>query len=195
MTEKEKMLSRRLYDANFDETLRSERLRAKELCHRYNQLPPSAEEEQRTLLRQLLGGMGEDVCILSPFWCDYGYNIRVGRGFFANHGLVILDPAAVSFGDRVFIGPHCGFYTAGHPIDARRRDQGLEYAWPITVGDHVWFGGGVQVMPGVRIGSNVVIGGGSVVTRDIPDNCVAAGNPCRVLRPITEEDEQTCWDR
>lgn len=195
MTEKERMLSQRLYDANADPLLRQERLRAKELCRRFNQLPPTAEEEQQTLLRQLLGSVGENCCILPDFWCDYGYNIQVGRDFFANHGLVILDGAPVRFGDHVFIGPSCGFYAAGHPLDAARRDRGLEYAWPITVGDHVWFGGGVQVLPGVSIGSDTVIGAGSVVTRDIPDHCVAVGNPCRVLRPITEADEATCWDR
>ena len=101
----------------------------------------------------------------------------------------------MTFGDHVFVAPNCGFYTAGHPIDAVRRELGLEYAYPITVGDHVWIGGGVQVMPGVTIGSNVVIGGGSVVVRDIPSDSVAVGNPCRVIRPITEADKQTCWDR
>ena len=120
--------------------------------------------------------------------CDFGYNIEVGENFYANHGCVILDCAKVTFGDNVFIAPNCGFYTAGHPIDSKRRNAGLEYAHPITVGNNVWFGGGVQVMPGVTIGNNVVIGSGSVVTKDIPDNVVAAGNPCKVLRAITEED-------
>lgn len=112
----------------------------------------------------------------------------MGKNFYANHNLVILDGAKVIFGNDVFIAPDCGFYTAGHPIDAERRNQGLEYAYPITVGDNVWFGGGVRVLPGVTIGSNVVIGAGSVVTHDIPDNVIAVGNPCRVLREITEED-------
>ena len=132
---------------------------------------------------------------MAPFWCDYGYRISVGNGFFANHNMVILDAGGVTFGDDVFIGPNCGFYTSGHPVDYERRDQGLEYAYPITVGDHVWIGGGVQVMPGVTIGSNVVIGSGSVVTRDIPDDVVAAGNPCRVIRPISERDHTTNFDR
>ena len=117
------------------------------------------------------------------------------ENFYANHNLVILDGAKVTFGDNVFIGPDCGFHTAGHPIDFERRNRGLEYAYSITVGDNVWIGAGVQVMPGVTIGSNVVIGGGSVVVKDIPGNCVAVGNPCKVIRAITEEDKQTCWDR
>ena len=141
-------------------------------------------------MRKILGNTGASFCILAPFWCDYGYNIEIGENFFANHNCIILDCAKVTFGDNVFIAPNCGFYTAGHPIDAERRNQGLEYARPIKVGDDVWFGGGVQVMPGVTIGSNTVIGSGSVVTKDIPSGVVAAGNPCRVIRPITEEDKK-----
>ena len=123
------------------------------------------------------------------------YNIELGENFYANYNLVILDGAKVTFGDNVFVAPNCGFYTAGHPLDYERRNAGLEYAYPITVGDNVWIGGGVQVMPGVTIGSNVVIGGGSVVTKDIPDNCVAVGNPCKVIRPITEADKTRSYDR
>ena len=108
---------------------------------------------------------------------------------------VLHNGAKVKFGDNVFIAPNCGFHTAGHPIDAERRNQGLEYAYPITVGDNVWIGAGVQVMPGVTIGSNVVIGGGSVVVKDIPSNVVAVGNPCRVVRPISDEDKLKSWDR
>ncbi|MBR5047891.1 MAG: sugar O-acetyltransferase, partial [Eubacterium sp.] len=109
--------------------------------------------------------------------------------------LVILDAGGVTFGNDVFIAPSCGFHTSGHPIDYERRNQGLEYAYPIVVGNNVWIGAGVQVMPGVTIGSNVVIGGGSIVTKNIPDNSVAVGNPCRVIRPITDDDKKTCWDR
>lgn len=195
MTEKEKMCAQMLYDANYDQALLEERDKAKDLCHQYNQLRPSDRSGQREVLKKLLGKTGENFILTAPFWCDYGYNIELGENFYANHNLVILDGAKVTFGDNVFIGPDCGFHTAGHPIDFERRNRGLEYAYSITVGDNVWIGAGVQVMPGVTIGSNVVIGGGSVVVKDIPSNCVAVGNPCKVIRAITEEDKKTCWDR
>lgn len=195
MTEKEKMLNLKMYDANYDKELLSERVAAKELCYEYNHLRPSDEEGQREVIRRLLGKTEGSFCIVAPFWCDYGYNIEIGENFFANHNMVILDGAKVKFGDNVFVAPDCGFYTAGHPIDYERRNKGLEYAYPITVGDNVWIGAGVQVMPGVTIGSNVVIGGGSVVVKDIPSNSVAVGNPCKVIRAITEEDKKKCFDR
>lgn len=195
MTEKEKMQSGLLYDANYDPELCQERVDCKERCYDYNALRPSQTEEQTALIRQILGKTKGPFTILAPFWCDYGYNIEIGENFFANHGCVILDCAKVTFGDNVFVAPNCGFYTAGHPVDAERRNAGLEYAWPITVGDNVWFGGGVQVLPGVTIGSDVVIASGSVVNRDIPDHVVAGGNPCRVIRPITEADRHTDFDR
>ena len=195
MTEKEKMLKQLTYDANYDEELLRERAAAKELCYDYNQLRPSDTVGQRQLMQKILGKTKKEFTIVAPFYCDYGYNIEVGENFFANHNLIILDAGRVKFGDNVFIAPDCGFHTAGHPIDFARRNAGLEYAYGITVGDNVWFGAGVQVMPGVTIGSNVVIGGGSVVVRDIPDNSVAVGNPCKVIRTITDKDKETCWDR
>lgn len=189
MTEKDKMGRQMLYDANYDKELINDRIVAKELCFEYNSTRPSDGEKQKELLTRLLGKTQENFCITAPFWCDYGYNIEIGENFYANHNLVILDGAKVTFGNNVFIAPNCGFHTAGHPIDAERRNKGLEYAYPISVGNDVWIGAGVQVMPGVTIGSNVVIGGGSVVVKDIPDNSVAVGNPCKVIRPITEEDK------
>lgn len=184
MTEKEKMLRQELYDANYDESLIADRTRCKVLCQKYNNLPIDDFEARDKLIKEILGKTGKSLLIEPDFWCDYGWNIEVGENFYANHGLVILDGGGVTFGDNVFIAPSCGFHTAGHPIDYERRNKGLEYAYPIKVGDNVWIGAGVQVMPGVTIGSDVVIGGGSVVTKDIPDHSVAVGNPCRVIRKI-----------
>lgn len=195
MTEKEKMLNQKLYNANYDEDLLKERNCAKDLCFEFNQILPSNLSLQQTVLKKLLGKTKEDFTIIAPFFCDYGYNIEIGENFFANHNTIILDGAKVKFGDNVFIAPNCGFYTAGHPIDFERRNEGLEYAYPITIGDNVWIGAGVQVMPGVTIGSDVVIGAGSVVVKDIPSHCVAVGNPCKVVRSITDEDRKKCWDR
>jgi acetyltransferase-like isoleucine patch superfamily enzyme len=187
-TEREKMLAGLLYDANYNPELLEERNVAKDLCFEFNHTKPSDTATQTALIQKLIGKVGDNVTILAPFWCDYGSNIEIGDNFFANHNCVILDGAMVTFGDNVFIAPDGGFYTAGHPLDAERRNQGLEYAKPITVGDNVWIGGGVKVMPGVTIGDNAVIGGGSVVTKDIPANVIAVGNPCRILREITPED-------
>ena len=184
MTEKEKMLRGLLYDANYDAEMLAERNKAKELCYQFNMTRPSDVAQQAAIMKRLLGKTNGAFSILPPFWCDYGFNIEIGENFFANHNCVILDGGKVSFGDNVFIGPNCGFYTAGHPIDVQRRNMGLEYARPIAVGSNVWIGAGVHVMPGVTIGSNVVIGGGSVVVCHIPDNVVAVGNPCRVVKTI-----------
>ena len=183
MTEREKMLTGELYNAE-DPELVSLRQTCKELCHTCNQLSPGRTEERNALLRRLLGRTGEQFHIEPVFWCDYGCNITVGEQFYANHGCVILDCAPVVFGDHVFIAPNCGFYTAGHPLDAETRNTGLEYARPITVGSDVWIGGNVTVLPGVTIGRNVVIGAGSVVTRDIPDHVGAVGNPCRPVKEL-----------
>lgn len=184
MTEKEKMLKGMMYDANYDSELIAERLECKELCRDYNDLRPKDIEARTAMINRILGKVGSGVLIEQPFFCDYGYNISVGRNFFANFNLVILDEAQVTFGDNVFVAPNCGFYTAGHPIDADERNLGLEYARPITVGNDVWIGANVCVLPGVTIGDNCVIGAGSVVVRDIPSGSVAVGNPCRVIKSI-----------
>ncbi len=195
MTEKEKMERQMLYDANYDRELENERLECKSLCQEYNSIPIKDLEKRRKFIKKIIGKTGESVNIEPYFWCDYGSRIEVGENFYANHGLVILDAGKAVFGDNVFIGPNCGFHTSGHPIDYERRNQGLEYAYPISVGNNVWFGAGVQVMPGVTIGNNTVIGSGSVVTKDIPDDSVAVGNPCRVMRRITEEDKEKYYHR
>ena len=180
----------RLYDANYDAELLREREECADKTYELNRLRPSQTAEREALIRSLFGKVKGNFTIVSPFYCDYGYNIEIGENFFANMNCVILDGAKVSFGDNVFIAPNCGFYTAGHPLDAERRNQGLEYAYPITVGDNVWIGANVSVLPGVSIGDNSVIGAGSVVTRSIPANVLAAGNPCRVIREITDEDKK-----
>ena len=182
-TEKEKMLAGEIYDANNDPALIAERMACKKLCRKYNNLEPDSAERQ-SLMRNILGAAGNQFLIEQPFFCDYGYNISIGENFYSNVNLVILDEAPVRFGDNVFIAPNCGFYTAGHPIDATERNQGLEHAKPITVGNDVWIGAQVCVLPGVTIGDNCVIGAGSVVTRDIPANSIAVGNPCRVIKKI-----------
>ena len=178
-----------LYDANYDNELIAERTAAKELCFELNNLRPSMVAERDEIVRRLLGRVGKNCCIESPFHCDYGYNIVAGDNFYMNVGCVILDGARVTFGDNVFVAPHCGFYTAGHPLDHERRNAGLEYALPITIGNNVWIGAQVCVLPGVTIGDNSVIGAGSVVTKDIPAGVLAAGNPCRVIREISEADK------
>ncbi len=191
MTEKEKMLAGMIYDANYDPQLMAERLDCKELCRDYNELRPKNMQARTELLHRLLGEVKGNLLIEQPFVCDYGYNISVGKNFYSNHNLVILDCAKVSFGDNVFIAPNCGFYTAGHPLEASERNKGLEYAQPITVGDNVWFGANVSVLPGVTIGDNCVIGAGSVVNKDIPANSLAVGNPCKVIRTIDNGTDLT----
>lgn len=184
MTEKEKMQAGLLYDANNDATLIAERNACQDLCHQYNQLSPLYTAERDALLRRLLGRAGKGITFVSPFVCDYGHNIAAGDNVFLNAGCVVLDEANVTFGSNVFVGPQCGFYTAIHPIDAARRNKGLESARPICVADDVWIGGHVTVLPSVTIGTGSVVGAGSVVTKDVPPHVVAAGNPCRVLRQI-----------
>lgn len=176
-----------LYDANFNAELLRLRHEAAKLLFRYNHLNPEQKEERHAILKKLLGKSGNECTILPNFHCDYGFNIEIGEYFFANVNLVILDGAKVSIGDHVFIAPNVGIYTAGHPLDAKQRRQGLEYALPVTIGNDVWIGGGSNILPGVTIGNNVVIGAGSVVTHDIPDNSLAFGNPCRVIRSFNPE--------
>ena len=162
-------------------------MNCKEILYDYDNLRPKELEKRKEIIRKLFRKTGEEFHIESPFFCDYGFNITIGENFYANHNLVILDGAEVIFGDNVFIGPNVGIYTAGHPIDVELRNNGIEYAKTIKIGNNVWIGGNVCIMPGVTIGDNVTIGGGAVVTKDIPSNVTAFGNPCKVYK-INEEN-------
>lgn len=186
MTEKEKMLSGENYNAA-DAQLVSERIKCKELLYDYNHLRPSEQAVRAKLIREILCAAGDGVWVESPFLCDYGSQIRVGKKFYANHNCVMLDCAEITFGDNVFVGPNCCFATAEHPLDVATRNAGLESARPIRVGNNVWIGAGVVVLAGVTIGDDCVIGAGSVVTRDIPAGTIAVGNPCRPRRSVSDK--------
>ena len=190
MTEKEKAQAGYLYNANYDKEILDEINKCNDLCYEFNQLKPSEREAQAKLLARILGKVGKNICVNAPFWCDYGSNTTVGDYFFANHNCQILDGGKVTFGDHVFIAPNCLFTTAEHALDVEQRNEGLEVALPITIGNNVWIGAGVIVLGGVTIGDNTVIGAGSVVTQDIPSNVIAVGVPCRVQREITDEDKK-----
>lgn len=166
-----------------------ERQHAKEELYKYNNLSPSKLKERNQLLKRLFGATGSRFFIEPPFRCDYGYNIEIGENFYANYNCTILDGAKVTIGNHVMFGPNVNLFTAGHPIHFEPRNEGWEYAFPIVIGDHVWIGGNTVVNPGITIGHNTVIGSGSVVTKDIPSNVIAAGNPCRVLRQLTDDDK------
>ncbi|WP_231729731.1 sugar O-acetyltransferase [Pedobacter sp. Leaf176] len=188
LTQKEKMLAGKAYQAGCEE-LSKERLKAREIVYEFNNLAPKFMKQRKALLKRLFGKTERMFYVEPPFRCDYGYNIEIGDNFYANFNLVILDCAKVTIGNSVFIAPNVAIYTAGHPIHSHLRDQEYEWAQEVTIGNSVWIGGNVVINPGVKIGSNVVIGSGSVVTRPIPDNVFAAGNPCRVIRQLTDADK------
>ncbi|MCY9590310.1 sugar O-acetyltransferase [Paenibacillus chitinolyticus] len=193
LTEKQKMLAGKPYKA-FGEELLLERQHAKEVLFDYNALRPGEVEKRNALLRPLLGRTGKVFFIEPPFRCDYGYNISLGENFYANYNLTVLDCNRVTIGNNVLIGPNVSVFTAGHAIHPELRVNEVEYALPISIGNNVWIGGGAILNPGVSIGDNTIIGSGSVVTKDIPADVIAAGNPCRVLRPITEDDRNQFRD-
>lgn len=189
MTDKEKMLSGKLYLAS-DEELRQDRLRARKLTWLFNQTMEEQMDYRRQLLTELFGYAGKNIHVNPTFRCDYGYNIKVGDNFYANYDCIILDICKVEIGNNVLLGPRVSLFTASHPIDSQVRATGLECGRPIVIGDDVWIGGSTIVNPGVTIGDRTIIGAGSIVTHDLPDDVIAAGNPCRVLRPLTEEDRR-----
>ncbi len=188
-SEKNKMVDGIPYRAS-DEVIQKERQIARELLFLINTTPPSEKTKLRELFLKLISGIKDRFLIEPPFQCDFGYNIKTGDNFYANYNLVILDSAKVTIGDNVLIGPNVGIFTAGHPVHPALREMGYEFAFPVTIGNNVWIGGNVVINPGINIGDNSVVGSGSVVTRDIPASVVAAGNPCRVLREITETDRK-----
>jgi maltose O-acetyltransferase len=185
----DRMMSGKLYVADDGPELVREGARKYRILNAIRALPLGDPGRQK-LYAELFKSWGEGSYIESPFYCDYGSHISVGKYFYANAGCVFLDPAPITIGDWVFLGPSVGIYTPFHPIAADVRRHELEGAKAITIGSDVWIGGNAVICPGVTIGSNVVIGAGSVVTKDIPDGCVAVGNPCHVLRPITDQDEK-----
>ena len=187
-SEKEKMISGKPYKA-FDDELVNERRYAKELIFDFNSFRTNETINRNKLIKRLLGKIGNSFIIEPPFRCDYGYNIEIGENFYSNYNLIILDCAKVLIGDNIMIGPNVSIYTAGHPVHYEIRNQGYEYTVPVSIGNNVWIGGNAVINPGVSIGDNSVIGSGSVVTKDIPGNVIAAGNPCKVLRGINEEDK------
>ena len=187
MNQKERMLANLPYKAWLD-GLSEERHENEKRIYEYNNLPPERWNERTALLKNILGSCGNEIKIMPPFHCDYGYNIEVGENFFANYNFLVLDVAKVKIGDNAQIAPNVSIYTAGHPVHPDSRNSGYEYGIDVTIGNNVWIGGNAVIMPGVTIGDNAVIGAGSIVTKDIPSDVIAAGNPCKVIRKITEDD-------
>ncbi|MBR1391883.1 MAG: sugar O-acetyltransferase [Lachnospiraceae bacterium] len=186
MTNKERRDRELLYIS--DDEVFEEQKRARRLTQELNTVDRSDFERIGQLVKELLG-KSEGAFINPPFYCDYGTHIEVGKNFFANYNCTILDVSKVKFGDNCLLAPNVAIYTAGHPVHPDIRNTGYEYGIEVTIGDNVWIGGNTVICPGVHIGSNSVIGAGSVVTKDIPDRVIAAGNPCRVIREITDEDQ------
>lgn len=181
-SEKEKMLASELYNAS-DKELVEERQYARNLTYEFNNTRPTETEKRKEIINRLIKAKGT-FNIEPPFNCDYGYNIEVGENFYANYNCIILDVNRVQIGENVLLAPNVQIYTASHPTDPMERLTFKELSKPIVIGNNVWIGGGAIICPGVRIGNNTTIGAGSVVTKDIPDNVIAAGNPCKVIRAV-----------
>lgn len=184
LTEKQKMLQGDEYFPS-NKALQLDRANAKSICHQFNQMPPSEGKASRALIKSLFG-RSANLWIEPSFYCDYGYNITAGNNFYANHGLVILDAAPVTFGDDVMLAPGVLISTATHPLDPIKRKKGIEMAYPITLGNNVWVGMGAKILDGVTIGDNAVIAAGAVVNKDVPANVVVAGVPARIIRHVAD---------
>ena len=194
MTEKQKMLMGIIYNAE-ETSLIEERNRAKSLTKQYNESRQEDRDYRKYLMGQIFGKLGQNVHLEAPFYLDYGYRTTIGDDSFSNFNLTILDGGGVEIGNRDFIVPNVGIYTDNHPTDARRREKGYEWALPVKIGNKVWIGGGVTILPGVTIGDNTVIAAGSVVTQDVPANVEAAGNPCKVIKEAEKGDRYGIIDK
>jgi len=189
MTEQEKAEAGLLYNPNMTDEMKAFRFTVQDKICEYNKLKPSQVQERRDFLATIFGKIGKKCNILPPFKCDYGFRIEVGENFFANYNFIVLDGNYVRIGDNVWIAPNVGIYAAGHPLDVEDRIGGEEYAFPVTIGDNVWIGGGVTIVGGVTIGKNAVVAAGSVVIRDVPPGTLVAGNPARVIRRLGPADK------
>lgn len=188
MTNRERMEKGLWYDANYDLELLEMRNQADDLCFEFNNIRPRFKKERQRILKKLMPDLGENVSVLAPINADYGTLTRIGDETFINHNAYFMDGGTITIGSHCFIGPNCGLYTANHPLLAQERNQGYETARPIVIEDNVWIGADVTILPGVTIGAGSVIGAKSLVNKDIPDHVLAVGNPCKVLRKISEKD-------
>ena len=184
MTEKEKQLRCEEF-WNRDPEISEAKIHARSLCQKLNAIPVEDTHKIQEAAKELFAECGDELCLKPPFYCDFGYTIHIGRSVLINFQCVFLDCAPITIGDNCFIGPNCGFYTVNHPLDPERRNEGYVYGRPITLKENVWIGGGSTILSGVTIGKNSVVGAGSVVTKDVPDNVIVAGNPARILRSLS----------
>ena len=187
MTEKEKSYAGILYQPN-DPELAADRDETVRKLYEYNNMHPLDHKARQAAIRDILGKAGENCTVEQPFFCTYGYNTTVGDNFFLNVNCRLMDSGKITIGNNVFIAPGVSIITEEHAMDIKQRAEGLEYTHPVTIGDNVWICTGAIILPGVTIGSGSVIGAGSVVTKDIPENCLAVGNPCRVIRTIDQNE-------
>lgn len=194
MTEWERMQKGLVYN-DFDQDLFNKRVEAKKLFKAYNKTEDEEVDLRNKIMKQLFKNVGENVWIEPDFRCEFGKNITIGDNVYINFGCIILDCSEVTIGSHTLLGPNIGLYAANHSTDATERINGGCYGKPIHIGNNVWLGGDVKVLQGVTIGDNTIIGAGSIVTKDIPDNVIAVGNPCKVIRKITEEDKTDCLER